>query len=216
MAMNETAMRNWGVAAAAGALGIATLVALQGEPKPSGAPSQPPASVTGPVTPGATTTGDEKSINPISNDAANTLAPPNPASGKTGGNDPAKATGKPTVTTEAADIGEAINPNLEFIVRFGSQSAFGKAQTQYQAGDLSGAQQAARQALASTPSLTGLCLQRFTIGGEIVLAHCARVPQTQIKVVSDRWARRLRNLRDVEYADPNVILQTEKPQQRIQ
>jgi hypothetical protein len=215
MAADERTMANWGVAAAAGAIGVAALVAFQGERPPSAPPMGAPIEVIAP-------NGASDPAAPA--DPASPASPPGtgPAPVTSTTNPPAKlpaistppkpvAAPPPSVQIAADGVGEAINPNLEFIVRFDGATALARAQSLYAAGDRAGAEAAAKQALAATPSLRGLCFSKFTLGAETVLAHCQRVSTAQMKTVSDRWTRRLRAMPDVDYADPNVILKNENP-----
>lgn len=205
--MNERALRNWGIVGAAGALGVAALVAVQGDR--AGAPPgslQPPLAV------------ENGAPSPVmaGPPSKTPVAPPNPgapaAPDKAGGTGQKGAAPKTPAAEIAADIGEAINPNLEFIIRFSGDHPLARAQAQYQAGDRDGALAAARAAVANTRALRGLCFEKFTLGGsETVLAVCDRLPSTRVRTESDRWARRLRALDDVDYVDPNVILENENP-----
>jgi hypothetical protein len=214
MAADERTMANWGVAAAAGAIGVAVLVAMQGAP-PAGPPASP-AAINAPADSGAP--DDRANVpnpvdpNPVAPNAGAKDQTPSPApqaSAKPGsGAAPAKAA---SVEIAADSIGEAINPNLEFIVRFEGSGALARAQAMFAAGDRAGAEAAAKQAVAAAPNLRGLCFSKFTLGAETVLAHCQRLGGAQVKATSDRWTRRLRAMPDVDYADPNVILKNENP-----
>lgn len=201
--MNEKALRNWGVAGAAGALGVAALVAVQGDraASPQDAAVPPAIEARSPAEVGP------PSKTPI---APATPAAPAPSAAQPGA--PKGATAKGPVAEIAADLGEAVNPNLEFIIRFSGQHPLAKAQAQYQSGDLAGAEAAAKTAVAQNRALRGLCFEKFTLGGsETVLAVCNRISATRVRAESDRWARRLRALDDVDYVDPNVILENENP-----
>jgi hypothetical protein len=219
--MDDRTMRNWGVAATAGALGIAVLVAAQSERPASqtapvaGAGAQfvlpdDPAAPGGSVSPNAPVAPVNKAGAP----AAPKPTDAKPKDSKPGQEGAAPAKPQPVAVLPAdasEDIGEAINPNLEFIVRFQGQSGLAKAQAQFAAGDRQGAVAAARAAVAAAPALRGLCFSKFTLGAEMVLAHCQAVPPTQLKLVSERWTRRLNAMGDVDYADANVILKNENP-----
>jgi hypothetical protein len=103
----------------------------------------------------------------------------------------------------------AQNPNLEFIVRFDDRHPMARAQGLYLQGKHDEAEAAARALLPSRPELAGLCFQRFTFGAELVFAHCARVPRAQVQRTSDRWLRKLRAVKGVQFVDPNVIADVE-------
>lgn len=187
--MDDKTSRRWGAGVAAGAVGIAALVALSGEPKPPRA-------------------GETPTV-----EAPSTAPAPQP-SPDVGTDTPSVPPRGPAVTVESTDgtpNADALNPNLEFIVKFEGAHPLARAQAQYAAGDADAAEASARAAMANASALKGLCFSKFTLGAETVLAHCARVPNSQLKAVSDRWTRRLRTMRNVDYADPNVILQNENP-----
>jgi hypothetical protein len=103
----------------------------------------------------------------------------------------------------------AQNPNLEFIVRFDDRHPMARAQGLYLQGKRDEAEAAAREILPSRPELAGLCFERFTFGAELVFAHCARVSRAQVQRTSDRWVRKLRATRGVQFVDPNVIADVE-------
>lgn len=99
------------------------------------------------------------------------------------------------------------NPNLEFIVRFDDRHPMSRAQALYLQGKHAEAAAAARSILAGRGEFSGLCFDRFTLGAEAVLVHCTRVPRAQVQRTSERWVRKLRGMRGVQYADANVIVQ---------
>jgi hypothetical protein len=205
-ATDPKGMPVWGAAAAIGALGVAGLVALQGEPGAQNQAPNPPSAVTAPLQSNAgasavQTPGAPANASPIT-PAPQAGSAPKPDAGKSGG---------PPVAIAGIDDDGVSNPNLEFIVRFRS-GPLSEAQALFAAGDASGAEAAARRAIEARANLRGLCFARFTLGGaEIVLAHCARVPDTQKKTVSQRWDRRLNAMSDVDYADPNLEVKNDNP-----
>jgi hypothetical protein len=101
------------------------------------------------------------------------------------------------------------NPNLEFIVRFDARHPMSRAQDLWLQGKRPEAEALARTTLAQRAELRGLCFSRFTLGAEIVFAHCARVPRAQIERTSARWQRKLRATPGVQYCDANVIADVE-------
>jgi hypothetical protein len=111
-----------------------------------------------------------------------------------------------TITADAP----AQNPDLEFIVRFDDRHPLSRAQALYLQGKRAEAEAAARETLARRPEFSGLCFERFTFGAELVFAHCAPVPRAQIQRTSDRWTRKLRAMKGVQYADANVVAQVER------
>jgi hypothetical protein len=123
--------------------------------------------------------------------------------------DPPRAVAIPKTLPAASPDVPARNPNLEFIVRFDDRHPMSRAQGLYLQGKHAEAAAAARNILAQRSELAGLCFVRFTLGAELVLAHCARVPRAQVQRTSERWLRRLRATKGVQYADANVIVQPE-------
>jgi hypothetical protein len=108
------------------------------------------------------------------------------------------------------DSGPPQNPNLEFIIRFDARHPMSRAQDLWLQGKRAEAEALARTTLARRAELRGLCFTRFTLGAEIVLAHCARVPRSQLERTSARWERKLRATPGVQYCDANVIVDVEK------
>jgi type IV secretory pathway VirB10-like protein len=102
------------------------------------------------------------------------------------------------------------NPDLEFIVRFDSRHPLSVAQGLYLQGKRADAEAEAQRIMAQRAELAGLCFRRFTLGAEIVMAHCAPVSRAQAQRVSDRWVRKLRAVKGVQYVDANVVLQAER------
>lgn len=102
------------------------------------------------------------------------------------------------------------NPNLEFLVRFDQRHPMHRAHQLVQAGREGEAEDLVRATLRQRSEFAGLCFSRFTLGGsEVVLAHCTRVPRAQVTRTSDRWLRKIRGMRGVQYADANVIADVE-------
>jgi hypothetical protein len=102
------------------------------------------------------------------------------------------------------------NPNLEFIIRFDARHPMSRAQDLWLQGKRPEAEALARATLAQRAELRGLCFTRFTLGAEIVLAHCARVSRAQLERTSARWQRKLRATPGVQYCDANVIVDVER------
>lgn len=197
-ASDPKGMPMWGAAAAIGALGVAALVALQGETPPSQPKATAP--VASPLSPTVNQPGGAPGSDPST---------PNGQSERS--IEKSAASPKVAVDTASAGDDDAANPNLEFIVRFRS-GPLAEAQAMFTAGDQGGAEAAARKAIEARTNLRGLCFSRFTLGGaEMVLSHCARVPDTQKKAVSQRWDRRLNAMPDVDYADPNFEVRNDNP-----
>lgn len=102
------------------------------------------------------------------------------------------------------------NPNLEFLVRFDDRHPLSRAQALWLQGKHADAEALARSILPQRAELRGLCFVRFTLGAEIVFALCSPVPRAQIARTSDRWERKLRAIRGVQYCDANVVADVER------
>lgn len=189
--MDEDRLRTLGLAGGGGALLIALGLAAFGGPektaptKPAEEPpavvsAEPSVSASAPIPPVETAMAEERAIS-IPQNPQKAVAPDTPAQ----------------------------NPNLEFIVRFDDRHPLSRAQALYLQGKREEADAAARETLSRRPEFAGLCFERFTFGAELVLANCARVPRAQVARTSDRWVRRIRAMKGVQYVDPNVIADAE-------
>ena len=101
------------------------------------------------------------------------------------------------------------NPDLEFLVRFDERHPLYRAQALYLQGKRQEAETEARAIVPLRPELRGLCFARFTLGAEIVLSACDPVSKAQAQRVSDRFERKIRAIRGVQYVDANVVVQPE-------
>ena len=168
--MEAHGLRNVGIAvgaaALAGALSIATMTGNPQRP----APPAPVADIAGPLAPA-----------PIA-------APPVEGA-------PGAQPSEPVFETAAApESPPATTQNISFIVRFQGNGPLGRAQALAGQGREAEARRAAQAALASQRSLSGLCLDRFTIGGaEMVLRPCGALPARQHAAFRARWLPRLRS-----------------------
>lgn len=102
------------------------------------------------------------------------------------------------------------NPGLEFIVHFDKRHPMSAAQDLWLQGKHPEATALARSTLPRRSELTGLCFSRFTLGADVVFAHCNAVPRAQMTRTSDRWLKKLRATRGVQYADANVVVDQER------
>lgn len=102
------------------------------------------------------------------------------------------------------------NPGLEFIVRFDNRHPMSRAQDLWLQGKHADAATLAQATLAQRSELRGLCFSRFTLGAEVVLTHCAAIPRAQVARTSERWLKKLRATRGVQYADANVVVDPER------
>lgn len=102
------------------------------------------------------------------------------------------------------------NPGLEFIVHFDNRHPMSRAQDLWLQGKHPEAAALARATLPQRSELAGLCFARFTLGADVVFTHCSAVSRAQIARTSDRWLKKLRAMRGVQYADANVVLDPER------
>lgn len=102
------------------------------------------------------------------------------------------------------------NPGLEFIVHFDNRHPMSRAQDLWLQGKHAEAATLARTTLRQRSELAGLCFARFTLGADVVFVHCNAVPRAQIARTSERWLKKLRATRGVQYADANVVLDPER------
>lgn len=193
--MDDNQVRTFGLAGGGAALAVAlALVFAGGDETP---PATQPAVETSSV--GAT-------VNPAPSVGATVPIPAVDAASADG--PPPVAVVKPA-PPRANEVPQ--NPNLEFLVRFSPTHPLGRAHDLWAQGRQSEAEALVRTTLRQRSEFAGLCYARFTIGGaEIVLAHCTRVPRAQVTRTSDRWIRKIRAMRGVQYADANVIADVEK------
>ncbi len=94
---------------------------------------------------------------------------------------------------------------VSFIVRFRGAGPIARAQALAARGrDAQAARQVQAQ-LARQGAFSGLCFDRFTVGGaEVVLRSCADISPAERAAFQTRWLARLNAMRAVEYADANV------------
>lgn len=193
--MDDTQLRTLGLAGGGAAMAVALALTFIGDndsrsvtPTPA-----PPAVATTVVTP----TPSVSAAAPI---------PSAPAVETAMAEGPPMAVIKPAPPKAAA---APQNPNLEFLVRFDSRHPMSRAQDLWLQGKRDQAEALARATLAQRSELRGLCFSRFTLGAEIVFAHCTRVARAQIERTSARWQRKLRAMPGVQYCDANVIVDVE-------
>jgi hypothetical protein len=192
--MDDNQVRTLGLAGGGAALVVALALAFTGDDK---APAQTQPAVDPPTsTTTVTTTPSVSATTPIpSVETAMAEGPPPMAVVKPA---PPKASEVPQ------------NPNLEFLVRFDQRHPLHRAHQLVQAGRESEAEDLVHATLRQRSEFAGLCFSRFTLGGsEVVLAHCTRVARAQVARTSDRWLRKIRGMRGVQYADANVIADVE-------
>lgn len=105
--------------------------------------------------------------------------------------------------TSAAPVG--------FIVRFRGTGPIARAQAQAARGQLAQAQRQVTAQLQRQTAFSGLCFDRFTVGGaEMVLRTCEPVAASERSAVQQSWSTRLRAMRAVEYVDANATVTQER------
>jgi hypothetical protein len=105
--------------------------------------------------------------------------------------------------TSAAPVG--------FIVRFRGTGPIARAQAQAARGQLAQAQRQVTLQLQRQTAFSGLCFDRFTVGGaEMVLRTCEPVAASERSAVQQSWSTRLRAMRAVEYVDANATVTQER------
>ena len=192
--MDDNQVRTLGIAGGGVALLVAVALAVVGEDAPS--------ETSGPVagSPSIATT-----VEPAPSVGA--TAPIPPVETAMTDDTPPMAVVKPSAPGAGA---APQNPNLEFLVRFTDRHPLGRAHALVAQGREAEAEALVRTTLRQRSEFAGLCFSRFTLGGaEIVFVHCTRVPRAQVTRTSDRWIRKIRAMRGVQYADANVIADVE-------
>jgi hypothetical protein len=100
---------------------------------------------------------------------------------------------------------------VAFIVRFRGQGPLARAQGRAAQGQMAPAQLQVELQLRRQGAFSGLCFDRFTVGGaEMVLRTCEAVAASERVDVQQRWGARLRAMRAVEYVDLNATVTQER------
>lgn len=113
-------------------------------------------------------------------------------------------------TFAPASVSEApgVAADVSFVVRFAPGHPLARAQDYAEHGQMRRAEREAERVIRRDRALAGLCFDRFTLGGaEIVLMACEAPADAE--TFQRDWSQRLAAMRGVEYAEANVILQTE-------
>jgi len=101
--------------------------------------------------------------------------------------------------------------SVVFLVRFRGDGPIANAQREAANGRLQQAQAIVETQLRRQASFSGLCFDRFTVGGaEIVLRSCEPVAAEARNAYQQRWLRRLDAMGSVEYVDSNATASTER------
>jgi hypothetical protein len=117
-----------------------------------------------------------------------------------------RAQAQPQAAAEFAQAETRAQP-VGFIVRFRGPGPIARAQARAGRGDVAQAQRQLELQLQRQRAFTGLCFDRFTIGGaETVLRTCDAVAANERPAVQQRWGARLRAMRAVEYVDVNATV----------
>lgn len=94
---------------------------------------------------------------------------------------------------------------VALVVRFRGSGPIARAQARAAQGDTALAQREVELQLRRQDAFSGLCFDRFTVGGaETVLRTCAAIVASERDGVQQSWLTRLRAMRAVEYADVNA------------
>lgn len=102
-------------------------------------------------------------------------------------------------TQSAAPVG--------FIVRFQGTGPIAQAQGIAARGRTAQAQRQVEAQLRRQSAFSGLCFDRFTVGGaEIVLRSCQNIAGAERASYQQRWVARLQAMRAVDYVDPNATV----------
>lgn len=116
------------------------------------------------------------------------------------------AEAQPRAVAEIAQAQTSTSP-VGFIVRFRGTGPIARAQAQAARGQVEQAQRQVTVQLQRQTSFSGLCFDRFTVGGaEIVLRTCESVAASERSAVQQSWSTRLRAMRAVEYVDANATV----------
>ena len=116
------------------------------------------------------------------------------------------AEAQPQGVAELAQAQTSASP-VGFIVRFRGTGPIARAQAQAARGQMEQAQRQVAIQLQRQTSFSGLCFDRFTVGGaEIVLRTCESVAVSERSAVQQSWSTRLRAMRAVEYVDANATV----------
>ncbi len=120
------------------------------------------------------------------------------------------AEAQPQAVEEFAQAQTSASP-VGFIIRFRGTGPIARAQAQAARGQIEQAQRQVTIQLQRQTSFSGLCFDRFTVGGaEIVLRTCESVAASERSAVQQSWSTRLRAMRAVEYVDANATVTQER------
>lgn len=98
-----------------------------------------------------------------------------------------------------------------FIVRFRGQGPIARAQALAGRGREAQAGRQVSDQLERQSAFSGLCFDRFTVGGaEIVLRSCRVIAPGERAAFQTRWLARLNAMPAVEYADANTAVSQER------
>jgi hypothetical protein len=105
---------------------------------------------------------------------------------------------------------EAAAVRVSFIVNFRSSHDLGRAQGLQNAGRFDEAAQLVAATLRDDAALSGLCFERFTLGGaELVLNVCAPSSLEESFETQRRWLEQLEGTPGVDYVERNLVAQHE-------
>jgi hypothetical protein len=187
-----------GLAALAAALGVAVFSGQPAEDAKAPASSAAEAPAPSPATP------ESPPADPVA-EPAGIAAPPTIAK-------PAGAAKPPLAqpSTQVRRVDGRAPGNLEFIVKFIDGHPMAQAAEMDVSGKSAEAADLARATLRRRAELGGLCLQGFTIGGEVVLELCQPVADAKVESAARQWLRHIKAIRGVAYVDRNVVVDPAK------
>lgn len=124
----------------------------------------------------------------------------------------AEAQAEESSVFEIAQADASAAQSVAFLVRFRGTGPIARAQAQAARGQTTEAQRQIEIQLRRQRDFSGLCFERFTVGGaEVVLRTCAAIVASERAAVQQRWLTRLQAMRAVDYVDANATASRNAP-----